>query len=156
MENAVDWPMQKYAKNIVNRWPRQKWQKNELENRGGGKIPVPQNKSAFSTKHSWSRSLKKVADYLPHSPRKKVKIVQSLESKHQTWIKKHENSGRPRKELSDEKKNWMIDFLSQSDMTYTNPPLGQCLSRESGWWAEVLAPAVLVVPLEGFTGYSQW
>ena len=33
----------------------------------------------------------------------------------------HENRGRPRKELSEEKKDWMIEFLSRSDMTYTNP-----------------------------------
>ena len=32
----------------------------------------------------------------------------------------HENRGRPRKELSEEKKDWMIEFLSRSDMTYTN------------------------------------
>ena len=31
------------------------------------------------------------------------------------------NRGRPRKELSDEKKDWMIEFFSRSDMTYTNP-----------------------------------
>ena len=32
-----------------------------------------------------------------------------------------ENRCRPRKELSEEKKDWMIEFLSQSDMTYINP-----------------------------------
>ena len=33
----------------------------------------------------------------------------------------HENRGRPRKELSGEKKDLMIEFLSRSDMTYINP-----------------------------------
>ena len=33
----------------------------------------------------------------------------------------HENRGRPRKELSEEKKDWMIEFLNLSDMTSTNP-----------------------------------
>ena len=33
----------------------------------------------------------------------------------------HENRGHPRKEYSEEKKDWMIEFLSRSDMTYTNP-----------------------------------
>ena len=33
----------------------------------------------------------------------------------------HENCGRLRKELLEEKKDWMIEFLSRSDMTYTNP-----------------------------------
>ena len=32
-----------------------------------------------------------------------------------------ENCGHPRNELSEEKKDWMIEFLSWSDMTYTNP-----------------------------------
>ena len=41
--------------------------------------PVLQNESAFSTKQSRSRSLKKAADYLSQSPRKKVEIIQNLE-----------------------------------------------------------------------------
>ena len=65
--------------------------------------------------------MKKAADHLPQSPRKKVEIIQSLASKYQIRIKMHENRGRPRKELSEEKKDWMIEFLSRSDMTYTNP-----------------------------------
>ena len=55
--------------------------------------------------------MKKAADHLPQSPRKKVEIIQSLASKYQIRIKMHENRGRPRKELSEEKKDWM---------TYTN------------------------------------
>ena len=52
--------------------------------------------------------MKKAADHLPQSPRKKVEIIQSLASKYQIRIKMHENRGRPRKELSEEKKDWMI------------------------------------------------
>ena len=52
---------------------------------------------------------------------KKVEIIQSLASKYQIRIKMHENRGRPRKELSEEKKDWMVEFLGQSDMTYINP-----------------------------------
>ena len=37
------------------------------------------------------------------------------------YRKAQENRGRLRKELSKEKKDWMIEFLSWSDMTYTNP-----------------------------------
>ena len=33
----------------------------------------------------------------------------------------HKNRGRPREELSEEKKDWMVEFLSRSDMTYINP-----------------------------------
>ena len=36
-------------------------------------------------------------------------------------MKMHKNRGRPRKELSEEKKDWIIAFRSRSDMTYTNP-----------------------------------
>ena len=82
---------------------------------------TPQNQSAFSTKQSRSRSLKKADDHLPQSPRKKAEIIQNLVSKYHIRIKIHENGGRPRKDLSKEKKDWMIEFLSPSDMTYTNP-----------------------------------
>ena len=65
--------------------------------------------------------MKKAADHLPQSPRKKVEIIQSLASKYQIPIKMHENRGHPRKEISEEKKDWMIEFFSRSDMTCTNP-----------------------------------
>ena len=83
--------------------------------------PVLQNESALSTKQSRNRSPKKAADHPLQSPRKNVEIIQSLASKYQIRIKMHENCGRPRKKLSEEKKDWMIEFLSWSDMTYTNP-----------------------------------
>ena len=82
---------------------------------------TPQNHSAFSTKQSRSRSLKKADEHLPQSPRKKVEIIQNLASKYKMRIHPNEKRGRPRKELSDEKKEWMIEFLGRSDMTYTNP-----------------------------------
>ena len=82
--------------------------------------PVSQNESAFLTKQSRSRSLKKAADHLPQSPRKIVEIIQSLVSKYQIRIKTHENRGDPRKELSEKEKDWMIEFLSRSDTTYIN------------------------------------
>ena len=65
--------------------------------------------------------MKKAVDHLPRSLRKKVDIIQSLASKYQIRINMHENRGRPRKELSEEKNDWMIELLSRSDMTYTNP-----------------------------------
>ena len=65
--------------------------------------------------------MKKAADHLPQSPRKKAEIIQSFVSKYQIPIKMHKNRGHPRKELSEEKKDWIIKFLSRSDMTYTNP-----------------------------------
>ena len=88
-----------------------------------GKITRPEskNESAFSTKQSRSRNLKKAVDHLLQSPRKKAEIIQSFISKYQIRIKMHKNRGHPRKELSEEKKNWIIKFLSRSDITYTNP-----------------------------------
>ena len=36
-------------------------------------------------------------------------------------FKVHESRGRPRKELSEKKKEWMFEFLGRSDITHTNP-----------------------------------
>ena len=60
--------------------------------------------------------MKKAADHLPQSPRKKVEIIQSLACKYQIRIKMQENRGHPRKEISEENKDWMIEFLRRSDM----------------------------------------
>ena len=65
--------------------------------------------------------MKKATDHLSQSPRKKVEIIQILASKYQIRIKMHENRGRPRKELSEERKDWMTEFLSRNDMTHTSP-----------------------------------
>ena len=69
----------------------------------------------------------------------------------------HENRGRPKKELSEEKKDWMTEFLSRSDMTYINP------ARQANFYIgkvdrerKLFAPAILAVNLEGFTGYNKW
>ena len=47
------------------------------------------------------------------------------------------------------KKIWWLNSLA--GLIYESGTSGQCLYRESGCWAEVFAPAVLVVDLEGFT-----
>ena len=80
-----------------------------------------ESESAFPTKQSRCRSLKKADEHLPQSSRKKAEIIQNLASKYQIRVKLHENRGRKRKELSGEKKNWMLDFLSRRNMTSTNP-----------------------------------
>ena len=77
--------------------------------------------SAFSTKQARNRSLKKADEHLPQSPRKKVEIIQNLASKYQMRVKLYENRGRPRKDLCEKKKEWMLEFLGRSDITYTNP-----------------------------------
>ena len=50
-----------------------------------------------------------------------MEIIQSFAFKSQIRIKLHENRGRLRKKLSEQKKDCMIAFLSWSGMTYTNP-----------------------------------
>ena len=77
--------------------------------------------SAFSTKQSRSRSLKKAEVNLPQSPRKKAEVIKNLASKYQIRIQLKETRGRPRKNLSDDKKAWLIQVLGRSDLTYTNP-----------------------------------
>ena len=69
----------------------------------------------------------------------------------------HENRGLPRKELSGKRKDWMIEFHSRSDMTYTN--LGcqdNVYIRKVDGERKYFPAAVLVVNLEEFTGYNQW
>ena len=58
--------------------------------------------SAYSTKQSRSRSLKKAEVNLPQSPRKKAEVIKNLASKYQTRIQLKEMHGRPRKNLSDD------------------------------------------------------
>ena len=77
--------------------------------------------SAFSTKQSRSRSLKKAELNLPQSPRKKAEVIKNLASKYQIRIQLKETRGSPRKNLIDNKKAWLIEVLGRSDLTYTNP-----------------------------------
>ena len=44
-----------------------------------------------------------------------------MASKYQIRIQLKETRGRPRKNLSDDKKAWLIEVLGRSDLTYTNP-----------------------------------
>ena len=158
------WPMQKYAKNIVNRWWRQKKGKRTnpakynkyLENERLRKnysnlmkvstfIIIKQPNIRSNEYKSIRRSIKgnhktsftKWIGYLNQTirepkfekgnrssaakPKKKIVSIQSLASKCQVRIKMHKNRGHLRKELSEEKKDWMIEFLNRSDMTYINP-----------------------------------
>lgn len=79
-------------------------------------------KSSFSTKQSLHRSLSRVNNILPKSPHKKVEVIEKLAEKYQVkFAFKKAASGRPRKSLIDEEKEWLIEFLARADMTYTNP-----------------------------------
>ena len=77
--------------------------------------------SIFSCRQTLYQSLSRVALHLPKSPNKKAEIIQRLATKYKLRINLHENRGRPRKELNDEDKVWLINFLNRSDISYTNP-----------------------------------
>ena len=90
---------------------------NELANDSASSAPV----SAFSCKQSLHRSLSRADLHLLKSPHKKAEIIQRLATKYKLRITLKENRGRPRKELSEEESIWLIEFLSRSDISYTNP-----------------------------------
>ena len=48
-------------------------------------------------------------------------MIKNLALKYQIRIQLKETPGRPRKNLSDDKKAWLIEVLGRSDLTYTNP-----------------------------------
>ena len=77
--------------------------------------------SAFLCRQSLHRIYSRVDLHLPKSPNKKAEIIQRLATKYKLRIDFQENRGRPRKELNEEKKIWLIEFLDRSDISYTNP-----------------------------------
>ena len=77
--------------------------------------------SSFSTKQSLHRSVSRLNNLLPKSPHKKVEVIEKLAEKYQVKFQfKKGSSGRPRKDLNKEEKDWLIEFLSRADLTYTN------------------------------------
>ena len=77
--------------------------------------------SNFSTKQARNRSLLKAEKGLPKRPRKKAEIIKKLATKFQLRINPKENRGRPRKCLDDNQKEWLLELINRSDITYTNP-----------------------------------
>lgn len=78
--------------------------------------------SSFTTKQSLHRSVSRVNNLLPKSPHKKAEVIEKLAKKYQVKFQfKKTSRGRPRKDLDEEEKQWLIDFLSRADLTYTNP-----------------------------------
>ena len=76
--------------------------------------------SAFSQRHIKSRSLRKVESVLPKSPRKNPEIVESLAKKFQIRIQ-YKSTGRPKDDLKEEEKTWLIEFLDRTDISYATP-----------------------------------
>ena len=59
--------------------------------------------------------------HLSKSPNKKAEVIQRLTTKYKLRINLKENRGRRRKELNEDKKISLIEFLNRSDIMYTNP-----------------------------------
>ena len=76
--------------------------------------------SAFSCRKSLHRGFSRADLHLPKSPSKKVEIIQRLATKYKLRINSQESRGRTCKELNDEEKIWLIEFLDRSDIIYTN------------------------------------
>ena len=77
--------------------------------------------SAFSSRQTLHRSLRRADSHLPKSPHKKAEIMQRLATKYKLRIIFQQNRGRPRKELNEEEKIWLIEFLNRFKISYTNP-----------------------------------
>ena len=61
-------------------------------------------------------------NFLPKSPHKKAEVVEKLAEKYKVKFNfKKSARGRPRKDLNEEEKCWLIEFMAQADLKYTNP-----------------------------------
>ena len=83
-----------------------------------GNVTMP---SAFSTKQIFGRGVHKTKRSLPFSPRKKAEVIETLAKKFNLRIAGHNKSGRKKNELSEEKEEWIENFLERSDITYATP-----------------------------------
>ena len=79
------------------------------------------SQSAFTTKQSMCRSLKKAVNALPERPRKKSETLGSLVKRYQLRIDLSGKRGRRAINLSDEEKEWVMNFFDRPDITYINP-----------------------------------
>ena len=78
--------------------------------------------SSFSNKQSLHRSLSRANNFLPKSPHKRAEVIEKLANKYKVKFNfKKSTRGRPRKDLNEEEKRWLIEFLARADLTYTNP-----------------------------------
>ena len=84
-------------------------------------IATPTTSSVFSTKQILSRSVHKTERSLLSSPRKKAEVIGTLAKKFNLRVAVHNKSGRKKNELSEEKEEWIENFLERSDITYTTP-----------------------------------
>ena len=78
--------------------------------------------SSFSNKQSLHCSLSHANNFLPKSPQKRTEVIKKLAEKHKVKFNfKKGARGRPHKDLNEEEKRWLIEFLARVNLTYTNP-----------------------------------
>ena len=78
--------------------------------------------SSFSNKQSLHCSLSHANNFLPKSPHKRTEVIKKLAEKHKIKFNfKKSARGRPHKDLNEEEKRWLIEFLARVNLTYTNP-----------------------------------
>ena len=77
--------------------------------------------SAFSTKQSRCRSLKRAEEGLPKSPNKKMEVIGSLAKKYKMRIALAKKRGRKYEDLSEGEVQWLKNYLERPEMTYINP-----------------------------------
>ena len=80
--------------------------------------------SSFSQKSTRARSLKRAAEALPKSPRKKREVLETLATnvlKIKVPSVFQKKRGRPTKEISQEEENWLDNFFERPDVTRHSP-----------------------------------
>ena len=61
-------------------------------------------------------------NFLPKRPHKKTEIIEKLAEKYKVRFNfKKSTCSKPGKDLNEEEKHWLIEFLTRGDLTYTNP-----------------------------------
>ena len=73
----------------------------------------------LTNKHSIVIQILRADLHFPKNPNKKAEVIQGLATKYKLRINLQENQGTCREELNENEKNWLIEFLSRSDITYT-------------------------------------
>ena len=67
-------------------------------------------------------SLSRAHYFLPKSPHKKDGVIEKETEKYKVKFNfKKGPRGRPGKDLNEEEKRWLIEFLARADWTYANP-----------------------------------
>ena len=76
---------------------------------------------SFSNSTIKARTVERVNNSLPKSPRRKKEAIKSLASKCNMKIKLGRQAGRKKNCLSEEENKWVIELLHRADITYTTP-----------------------------------